>query len=134
MANILPNEEANFTEVFRTGRLWEIELVASELKKQKVPFYQEEQTSAGLRLAKPVMPNMAPGVWWVIFSPEVSAEQAKSIINNLPIEVSDSLGVWHYNSCRQSKMFKWYGLATLASFLVWLLYIVFDLATEILNF
>jgi len=50
-------------EVFQTGRLWEVELVANELDKEGIPFYQQEQTSSGLRLVKPFAPAIAPGVW-----------------------------------------------------------------------
>ena len=134
MTSILPNEEANFTEVFRTGRLWEVELVANELKKQGVPFYQEEQNSGGLRLAKPVMPNMGPGLWWVVLVPESIVKQAKSIISTLPIEVTESPGVWHYNSGKPNWLFKWYSISILAMFLIGMLAYVFDLAGMLLNF
>ena len=129
MISILPNEEANFTEVFRTGRLWEV-----ELKKQGVPFYQEEQKSGGLRIAKPVMPNMTPGIWWVVLVPEDIVQEAKTIISTLPIEVTKSPGVWHYNSGKPNRLFKWYDISILAMFLVGLLVYIFDLAGTLLNF
>jgi hypothetical protein len=101
-------------EVFQTGRLWEVELVANELDKEGIPFYQQEQTSSGLRLAKPFAPAMAPGVWWLIYVPQKSQERVDAIISGLPIEVTKNPGVWHYNaSGKPSGWFRWYYIVIL---------------------
>jgi hypothetical protein len=114
MTNSTHDKNANFVEAFRTGRIWEVELVASELEKEGVPFHQQEQASSGLRLAKPFAAAMGPGVWWLIYVPLASQKQVESIISELPIEVTKNPGVWHYNaSGRPNKWFRWYFIVVL---------------------
>ena len=102
-----PETEANFVEVFRTGRLWEIELVASELQKKELPFFQQEITSSGLKLAKPLATSMGPGCWWAILTPENYKEKTEQLIATLPIETTKNPGIWHFTgSGKPNKIFK----------------------------
>ena len=118
-----PETEANFVEVFRTGRLWEIELVASELTKKELPFFQQEITSSGLKLAKPLATSMGPGCWWAILTPENNKVKAEELISKLPIEITKNPGIWHFSGTgKPHKIFKILCGFILAVSLVFLLF------------
>ena len=134
MTNPPTNENANFVEVFRTGRTWEVEMVANELQNRGIPFYQQEQTSSGLRFAKPLATAMGPSVWWLIYAPEKSQEQVEAVISDLPIEVTKNPGVWHYNaSGKPSKWFRWYYLVILVFITAYIINGLIDLVEAVLK-
>ncbi|MDH3998041.1 MAG: hypothetical protein OET90_04300 [Desulfuromonadales bacterium] len=132
MTNSTLDKDADFVEAFRTGRIWEVELVAYELEKEGVPFYQQEQASSGLRLAKPFAAAMGPGVWWLIYVPQASHERVNAIISGLPIDVTKNPGVWHYNaSGKPSKWFRWYFIVMLLFFAVYVINGLIDLVAAV---
>jgi hypothetical protein len=64
------SEDVEFVVVLRTGRIWEVEMVADAFKKAKIPCYQRLETSSGLQLAKEIPQAMGPGDWWAFFVPK----------------------------------------------------------------
>jgi len=127
-------DQANFTEVFRTGRLWEIELAASEFKKHNIPFYQQEQTSSGLKFAKPIAPAMAPGLWWVIYVSQNALQDAESILAELPVEKTENPGVWHYNaSNKPNRILRWYYIFILLAFAAYVFDGIIDLVKMLID-
>lgn len=109
--------------LLKTGRLLEADLAASTLEEAGIPHYRQEQDSSGLSFAMPLAPSSGPGTWWVIQVPEAVAEEARSILEQLPITTEDAPGVWDFGPTEQAKsFFKRWALASLVLFaLVFLL-------------
>jgi len=91
--------------VFRTGRSYEALMVLNELKSAGVPAYGQEESSSGLVTAMPPTPTQGPGVSWVIRVPEPAAEDAKRIVQGLPVDAEQEPGVWHFGPDKRTKRF-----------------------------
>ncbi len=101
--------DLEYVVVLRTGRLWEVEMVANAFKKGQIPHYQRLQTSGGLELAMPVMPSMEPGQWYCFYVPKKLQKKAGKILASLPIDATTDPGVWHFNPPESGKaLFKTY--------------------------
>jgi hypothetical protein len=108
------SEDAEFVVVLRTGRIWEVEMVAEEFKKAKIPCYQQLETSSGLRLAKEIPQAMGPGDWWAFYVPKTFQKKAEEVLMGLPIEVTINPDIWHFSSSGEGKrFFKAYAIYTL---------------------
>jgi len=121
-------EDAEFVPVLRTGRLWEVEMVADAFKKAKIPCYQQLETSAGLRLAKEIPQTMGPGDWWAFYVPKRLRRRAEEVLAELPIEVTLNPDIWHFSSSEKSKrLFKTYAVYALIVFGISIILFIVDL-------
>lgn len=89
--------------VFRTGRSYEALMVLNELNSAGVPAYGQEENSGGLVTAMPTTPTQGPGVTWVVRVPEPAVENAKRIIQGLPVDAEQEPGVWHFGPDKWTK-------------------------------
>jgi hypothetical protein len=111
-------DKADFTVAFRTGRIWEYDMVVNTLKDNGIPFQSFEESSSGLRLAMPLRPTPGPGVWWGISVPKQHLEKVNSLLSELPIDVTTEPDIWHFSSSGKVKLglkiYAWIALALLA--------------------
>ena len=121
-------EDAEFVVVMRTGRIWEVELVADAFKKARIPCYQQLETSSGLRFAKEIPMSMGPGEWWAFYVPGKLKERAESVLGRLPIEVTVNPDVWHFGPPEQGKkFFKSYAIICLVTLAIGLILFIIGL-------
>jgi hypothetical protein len=79
-------EDTNFTLVFRSGKLDEIEMVTKALQEARVPYCTQKETPNCLIEATPELP--APWLaCWLIRVPQNAEGQAKKILAALPLEM-----------------------------------------------
>lgn len=110
-------EDAEFVVVMRTGRIWEVEMVANAFKEAKIPCYQQLETSTGLRVAKEIPQTMGPGDWWAFYVPNRFQKRAETVLAELPIEVTINPDIWHFSTSEESKrFFKTYAFYVLIMF------------------
>jgi len=109
--------DAEFLVVMRTGRIWEVEMVADAFKKAKIPCYQQLETSSGLRVAKEIPQSMGPGDWWAFYVPKRFQKRAEEVLAELPIEVTINPDIWHFGPPEEGKRFlKTYATYALIAF------------------
>ena len=106
--------------VMRTGHLYKVDMADALLKESDIPHFLREELSSGLRLAMPAAPSMEPGTWWAILVPEEHAQKARTLLSELPFEITTNPGVWDCQPAGASGRFgKWYrvfAVLTLAYF------------------
>ena len=102
-------------------------MVLNELNAAGVPAYGQEESSGGLVTAMPTTPTQGPGVTWVVRVPEPAAENAKRIIQSLPVDAEQEPGVWHFGPDKRTKR----GLQVLAA--VFLVAFVVGLINDVLR-
>jgi hypothetical protein len=100
-------------------------MAANSLRENEIPFYRQQETSGGLRLAMPFQPAMGPGTWYSILVPEEVVDEARRILNELPIEVNNNPDVWHFGPSEKVKrgwsIYIWISLILSCIFLVFYL-------------
>jgi hypothetical protein len=82
--------------ILKTGRLYEANMLADALTQQGVPFYRREESFSGVQFAMPAFPAQMPGVFFSVYVPEEAAEDARSVLAELPIDAA-ALNVWSSN-------------------------------------
>jgi hypothetical protein len=107
--------ESNHICILKTGRLFDHDLAANALTENGIPFYKQMETVAGLKLAMPFQPAMAPGTYYNILVPISFSEQAKQILSELPIDLTDDPDLFHFGASENvKKVWKLYALVILA--------------------
>jgi len=89
-------DNVNPTVVFRTGKIYEYDLVLNQLDAENIPTFTQNQTSAGLRLATPATLTGDAGSWWTIRVPEEYTDEAKEIISELGFDDKTNPEVWDF--------------------------------------
>jgi hypothetical protein len=108
--------------VFKTGKLYELDMATEALKENNIPFYRQSESSSGLRTAMPAQPTMGPGTWYSILVPEIAVEDAKAILAELPFEIGTNPDIWHFRPDEKvKKWWKMYGYFILAISIVMLI-------------
>jgi uncharacterized protein with WD repeat len=74
-----------FIEIFRHQQPYVAEMVIETLRKNSIPCYLQQGSITGIMLS-PVMPTAAPGVEYVVFVPEDKIEDARVIVDSIPID------------------------------------------------
>jgi len=74
-----------FIEIFRHQQPYVAEMVIETLRKNNIPCYLQQGSITGILLS-PVMPTAGPGVEYVVFVPEEKSEDARAIIDSIPID------------------------------------------------
>src|SRR5262249_17266360 len=90
---------------YRSGLLYEFDMVADALEAAGVPYFRREESSSGLSFAMPVVPVQGPGVTWAIVVPRRALKRAKRIIVGLPVSQDMHPGVWGFKPTTTSKRF-----------------------------
>lgn len=112
------------TEIFRTGRPHEILMVLNELKAAGIPVFPYEE-GGGLKTVMPQTPVAGPDTYWVINVPQVAAEDARAIINSLPVDAGNNPGPWHFQPGKVvEKRWRLFNLVWIAALLFMLLHSV----------
>ncbi len=78
-------------------------MAANVLSNEGIPFFNETESSSGVRLSMPLQPKMGPGTWYSILVPEQLNEHAKSVLSNLPFEIGTDPDNWHFGSPERQK-------------------------------
>ena len=108
------------TVIFKTGKLNEFDMVSNALQDEGIPFFKETESSSGVRFAMPFQPAMGAGIWYSILVPDPLIEQARSLLSNLPFEISTDPEIWHFGSSEKQKrwweIFAWFMLVLSAVF------------------
>lgn len=121
-------ENAEFVVVMRTGRIWEVEMVENAFTEANLPHYQQSESSSGLVLAKQLAPAMGPGEWWSFWVPKSFLAEAQEILAALPIDVTTTPDVWHFNPPEEGKwFFRNYALFALIATLITIILFIIDL-------
>ena len=98
--------------IFKTGKLHELDMAANALSASNIPFFKQEESSSGARFAMSFQPAMGPGTWFSILVANHLAEEAKSILSNLPFNIQTEPNVWHFNASgkpeRRWKVYTWF--------------------------
>jgi len=86
-----------FIEIFRHQQPFVAEMALSSLKKNGIACYTQQVAITGLATAV-VIPTAAPGVEYVVYVPKNEAENAKKIVDELPIYRKNLNVPWTGNS------------------------------------
>ena len=100
----MDGKDTEFIVAFRTGQLYEIDMVADALKQKGRPFYMQQETAAGLKLAMPAAPASGPGIWWSLLVPRPCADDAHDVLKTLPINPSQEPDVWGFEPSPHVKL------------------------------
>lgn len=74
---------------FKTEKVFELEMVKSAFKDAGIPFFYREVNLSGLPLGLPLTPLSGPGISHSLLVPEAAFEDAREIIDTLPVEQTD---------------------------------------------
>ncbi len=115
--------------IFKTGKLYELDMACDLLSEKGIPYYKECENSAGVRLAMPFQPSMGPGIWYSIMVHKDIAASAKDELNNLPFEITTNPDIWHFHPSEKVKKFwrisAWITLLISVLFLIKYIYDLF---------
>ncbi len=75
--------------VFKTAKVFELEMIKSVFKDAGIPFFYKEENMSGLPFGLPLTPLSGPGISFTLLVPEAALEDARSIIDSLPVEQAD---------------------------------------------
>jgi hypothetical protein len=89
---------SKYTCVLKTGRLHEHDMAANALSEHGIPYFKQEESVSGLKLAMPFQPSMGPGTYFNIMVPDQFIEEAKSILENLPIDLTTNPDLFHFGA------------------------------------
>ena len=106
----------------RTGHLYKLDMADAALNEADIPHFLREELVSGMRVAMPVAPSMEPGTWWAILVPEERAEDARSILSELPFEHTTTPGVWDSQPKGTSGRFGFWYRAFAVLLLAYILY------------
>jgi hypothetical protein len=74
-----------FVEVFRHQQPFVVEMAMEELRKKDINCFMQEGAVTGLEMS-PVCPVAAPGIEYVLYVHRSFVQEAKQIIDDLPID------------------------------------------------
>ncbi|HAM53028.1 MAG TPA: hypothetical protein DCP92_20875 [Nitrospiraceae bacterium] len=127
----MTSTDDNFVIVLKTGKRYELEMATNALTEANIPYYMQEDTSSGVRLAMPISTAMGPGLWWTLFVPERLVSKAQEVLEQLPFEVKTNPDIWDFGPSEETKQgFKFYAWLMLIAVLVAFIKFLFDLFTK----
>ena len=108
--------------VLKTGRIHELDMAANALTENDIPFFKQQENVSGLKLAMPFQPAMGPGTFYNILVPEQYFDEAKKIMEAIPIDLTEEPDLFHFTTDEKSKkrwkVFVWFILAVALFFMV----------------
>ena len=115
--------------VYRSGMLYEADLVAASLERAHVPHFRRQESASGLAFAMPIAPSMGPGEVWAILVPKSWAKRADRFIAELPVSHDANPGVWGFRPRPEVKQFfrqwAWIYVAGVLAALIWSIISIF---------
>jgi hypothetical protein len=90
------DERTEYVTVFRSGKLWEIDLGRDALKENNVPFFAQTQSLSGVQMALDAAPTMGPGVSWSLLVPPEAVERAREVLRSHRLETEKEPGAWDF--------------------------------------
>jgi hypothetical protein len=131
---MMKKNNTKFVCIFKTGKLYELDMAVNALTEKKIPFYREEVSSSGLRFAMPFQPSMGPGTWFAIIVPEVAVNEARNILEGLPFKVSNNPDIWHFGASKKERAaWRIYAWITLISTLLILVSLLIKYLNDLLK-
>jgi hypothetical protein len=117
----------NSVVVYRTGIVYEFDMVADAMTRAGIPYFRREESIGGLSFAMPVMPSMTPGDLYAIVVPESWADRAKHFIASLPVAQGAEPGFWGFRSPPKglSSQWAWVLVMGLSLVFIWTLVLLF---------
>jgi hypothetical protein len=88
--------------ILKTGRIHELELACNALKDSGIPHFRQDENISGLKTAM-YTPAMGPGTFWNLLVPISEKSNADKILSELPIEVTEKPGIWHFSANKKAK-------------------------------
>lgn len=83
--------------ILKTGKPDELEIAEKALKEKGIPFFKQQESSNGIRLAMTYQPFMGSGNRFSIFVPRKAVKDARSVLSVLEIGTcSSACGLWMY--------------------------------------
>ena len=124
----------NHVSIFRTGLLWEIDMVREKLKEAGIPHFVQEETLSGLRTAFPAAPAPGVGITWSLLVPEAIVDKSKKLLKQLPIDLDKNPGFWDFTTKKSVikgyKIYIWISLILIGVMLaIGLIQIIYELFT-----
>lgn len=104
IGHMMDANDTDFIVTFRTGQLYEIDMAADALKQKGIPFYTQQETASGLKLAMPAAPASGPGIWWRLLVPQQCANDAHEVLKTLPINPNQEPDVWGFQPSSNVKL------------------------------
>ena len=119
-------DDRNSVVVYRTGILYEFDMVADAMTRAGIPYFKRDESIGGLSFAMPVMPSSTPGDLYVIVVPESWADRAKHFIASLPVSQGAEPGFWGFRTPPRglSSQWAWVLVVGLGLVFLWTLYLV----------
>jgi hypothetical protein len=97
--------DSRFRVVFRTGRVYELDVAQDTLRDAGIPSYAQEEGIGGLVTALPSSPVAGPGVWFNVLVPEERLADARNALSDAPLALALDLdsepGVGHFDPGRR---------------------------------
>ncbi len=125
-------DQTTYVRLLKTGKLFEHDMVVNALSEAGIPYREMSEDIGGIRTIKGLAPRPGPGHWWTIDIPEVALEDAKSVIDQLPVERQLHPDVWDFapeSNIRE----KWKAVLTIFSafVLICFLFGLFEMLLEV---
>jgi hypothetical protein len=89
-------ERTDFLSVFRTGKVWELDLARDALNKHQIPYFTRTESMSGIMTALDVMPTTGPGVFWSLLVPRETADKAREILRVCRLNVEKEPEIWGF--------------------------------------
>lgn len=106
--------QAGEVVAFRTGQLYEMQMVEQALEAAGIPSYRLLDELGIGEIAMPAIPAMGPGVEFLVIISEQDSRRAHQVIQRLPFASHPEEGVWAFRPTnRAQKIFKIYALIML---------------------
>ena len=118
--------DSNSVAVYRTGVVYEFDIVADAMTRAGIPYFKRRESIGGLSFAMPVMPSMAPGDLYAIVVPETWAERAKHFIAELPVSHGAQASASGFRSSKAlTSQWAWVLVVGLGLVVLWTIVLLF---------
>ena len=74
--------------ILKTGSLFEANMLVDALDQERIPHYEKQERGGGGRFAMPALPMQGPGVFFCVFVPDASAEDARAVLAELRVSAT----------------------------------------------
>lgn len=93
----------DYLTFFKTGKVYEFDLIVEQLDRSEIPFRTQNETIGGLSTATGIMPNSGPGIWQKIEIPIAFRHRAHLILAGLNVDPKTNPDVWDNSPTEEVK-------------------------------
>ncbi len=112
---------------YRSGLLYEVEMVAAAVEQAGVPFFRQEEIGTS-RFAMPFQPSQGPGIYWTVLIPRRFRSAARKVISQMPVSKKLYPDVWGFNPAPGARaFFKAYGIYMFVSVILSAMLVLLDI-------